>query len=84
MKRMYLYRVIALFLVLIPASRLQAREVHLLQAGAAIVDISPKTLPALQNGGFLQRVSNRVADPLSARCLVVSDGKETIAIVIVD
>jgi len=36
------------------------------------------------NGAFLQRSEKRVADPLYARSLVVSDGKETIAIVIVD
>jgi len=34
--------------------------------------------------GFLQASSDRVDDPLHARCLVLSDGKETIAIVIVD
>ncbi len=59
----------------------QARS---LQAGVAVVDISPRTLPAKQNGGFLQRVTNRVADPLYARALVLSDGRETIAIAIVD
>ena len=48
------------------------------------MDISPQTLPALMNGGFLQSSAKRVADPLFARSLVVSDGKETIAIVIVD
>ena len=48
-----------------------------LRAGAAAVDISPQALPALMNGGFTQRSANRVADPLHARSLVVSDGKET-------
>ncbi|MDG2220514.1 MAG: hypothetical protein P8L85_03990, partial [Rubripirellula sp.] len=55
-----------------------------LRAGAAAVDISPLTLPALQNGGFLQGKSDRVLDPLHARALVLDDGTETIAIVIVD
>ncbi len=55
-----------------------------LRAGAAAVDISPQTLPAIMNGGFLERRANRVVDPLHARALVLSDGKETIAIVIVD
>ncbi|MCS7468440.1 neutral/alkaline non-lysosomal ceramidase N-terminal domain-containing protein [Stieleria sp. ICT_E10.1] len=55
-----------------------------LQAGAASVDISPRTLPAIRNGGFLQAEWNRVDDPLHARCLVLSDGKETIAMAIVD
>lgn len=57
---------------------------HSLRAGVASVDISPVTLPALRNGGFLQGRSNRVDDPLHAKCLVLSQGTETIAIVIVD
>nr|WP_161501168.1 neutral/alkaline non-lysosomal ceramidase N-terminal domain-containing protein [Rhodopirellula sp. SM50] len=55
-----------------------------LRAGAASVDISPRSLPAIRNGGFLQAEWNRVDDPLHARCLVLSDGKETIALAIVD
>ena len=61
-----------------------AVEEHTLQAGAAAVEISPEKLPALWNGGFLQKSSNRVLDPLHARALVLSDNQETIAIVIVD
>lgn len=57
---------------------------NLLRAGAATVDISPRTLPAIRNGGFLEATGTRVADPLHARCLVLSDGEETIAITIVD
>ncbi len=74
------------WMVLISAgtSSLLAAETTSLQAGSATVDISPETLPAYQNGGFLQARSNRVLDPLQARSLVVSDGRETIAIVIVD
>lgn len=59
----------------------QASELH---AGAATADISPPSLPALQNGGFLQNSTDRILDPLAARALVLRDGKETIAIVIVD
>jgi putative membrane-bound dehydrogenase-like protein len=55
-----------------------------LRAGAAIVDITPRSLPALMNGGFLQKSVDRVADPLYARSLVISNSTETIAIVIVD
>ena len=53
-------------------------------AGVSAVDISPVTLPALRNGGFLQARCDRVDDPLYARCLVIGDGEETIAIVIID
>jgi len=55
-----------------------------LRAGVSAVDISPVTLPALRSGGFLQARCDRVDDPLYARCLVISDGKEIVAIVIVD
>ncbi len=56
----------------------------LLRAGAATVDISPRTFPAIRNGGFLQATGASIADPLHARCLVLSDGEETLAITIVD
>ena len=55
-----------------------------LRAGAAAVDISPRALPAIRNGGFIQAQWDRVDDPLHARCLVLSAGNETIAIAIVD
>ncbi len=84
MKRSSLFMGIALLSILISAHQSLAAEEHAVQAGTAAVDISPKTLPALLNGGFLQRSANSVSDPLFARSLVIRDGKETIAIVIVD
>ena len=54
------------------------------QAGAFAIDVSPRVLPAIRNGGFLEQTNDRVDDPLHARCLVLSDGKRTLAIVIVD
>jgi len=54
------------------------------RAGVSAVDISPVNLPALRNGGFLQASCDRVDDPLHARCLLIGDGKQTIAIVVVD
>ena len=54
------------------------------QAGASATDISPRVLPAIRNGGFLEGSYNRVDDPLFARSLVLSDGRETIAISVVD
>jgi hypothetical protein len=55
-----------------------------LRAGCALVDVSPRVLPAVRNGGFLEASSDKVDDPLHARCLVLADGRETLAIVIVD
>ncbi len=83
MKKLQLVLLSIPLLMLPPSASGQSSEVHL-QAGAAAVDISPQQLPALQNGGFLQRVTDRVADPLHARALVISDGSETVALVIVD
>jgi putative membrane-bound dehydrogenase-like protein len=82
-----MYRVLFVSLILLPmyfGTAARATEAGKLRAGAAAVDISPITLPALVNGGFLQRSANRIDDPLFARALVVSDGEETIALVVVD
>ncbi len=72
------------FIMFLTGATLQGADEVVLRAGAAAVDISPQTFPAFQNGGFLQAKSNRVVDPLHARALVIGDGAETIAIVIVD
>lgn len=55
-----------------------------LEAGAAAVDISPKTLPAIRNGGFLQAIANRIDDPLFARALVLKSGGTSVALCLVD
>ncbi len=72
-----------LFCGLIHFGVVQAADAGL-RAGAAAIDISPRTLPAIRNGGFLQAISERVDDPLFARCLVLADGRETVAIAVVD
>lgn len=55
-----------------------------IQAGAHSIDISPEKLPAISNGGFTQRIHDKVLDPLHARCFVFKSGKETVAIAVVD
>ena len=55
-----------------------------LQAGAHSIDLTPEKLPAIRNGGFLQRIEDTVLDPLHARCFVFRSGIETIAIAVVD
>tara|TARA_R110002095_G_scaffold212632_1_gene202105 strand:+ start:5794 stop:7257 length:1464 start_codon:yes stop_codon:yes gene_type:complete len=52
--------------------------------GVANVDISPPTLPAIQNGGFLERSQDEVLHRLSARCFVLKSKETTVAIVVVD
>jgi hypothetical protein len=54
------------------------------RAGAAAVDISPRVLPAIANGGFLEATRDRVDDPLFARCLVLANGDVQIGIAVVD
>jgi hypothetical protein len=54
------------------------------KAGSCALDISPRVLPAIQNGGFLERISDRVDDPLYARCLVMTGGDTMIGMAIVD
>lgn len=57
-----------------------------LHAGAAKVDISPLELPVLRNGGFLQAIDKKIADPLHARSLVLHEkvSGTRVAIAIVD
>ncbi len=54
------------------------------RAGTALVDITPTKFPVIVNGGFLEGTAKGVVDPLHARALVLSDGKTTLAIVVVD
>jgi neutral ceramidase len=54
------------------------------KAGAFAQNTNPKKLPVSLNGGFQDRKSAIINDPLHARCLVLDDGKTQIALVIVD
>jgi hypothetical protein len=53
-------------------------------AGAAQVDITPRELPVIVSGSFLERTSNTVRDRLYARALVFDDGTSRVAICVVD
>ncbi len=55
-----------------------------LLAGANAVDITPTELPVIVNGGFLERTADKVHDRLHAKCLVLDDGRERLAMVVVD
>lgn len=55
-----------------------------LRAGAAVVEISPRVLPAIKNGGFLEGTADRVLDPLQARCLAFAAGDQALVLAIVD
>ena len=55
-----------------------------LKAGAAIVDITPLQFPVLVNGGMTSRSAEKAVAPLYARSIVLDNGSERIAIVVVD
>ena len=79
MKKCYFLITVLLAVSLFPAG---ARAE--LRAGAAKVDVTPRTLPVIRNGGFLEASDNKVVDPLHARCLVLDDRVTRLAIVVVD
>ena len=75
----YLWRILLVFFLL---ARLSNGDGF--RCGAASVDISPRHLPVIRNGGFLQAEDDKVLDPLHARCVVIDGGEQRIAIVVVD
>ncbi len=62
----------------------QAAKKPVFRAGAAAVDITPTEFPVIVSGGFLERKSSTLHDPLHARCLVLDDGTTRLAVVVVD
>lgn len=62
----------------------QPAERSTLRAGAAAVDISPSKLPVTASGMWVGYEAEKVNDPLHASCLVLDDGKTTVALVVVD
>lgn len=54
------------------------------RAGAAVVDVTPQKLPVLVNGGMTSRSADKVKTPIQARGIVLDDGRERLALVIVD
>lgn len=62
----------------------QAVTVAEFRAGAAIVDVTPAQFPVFVNGGMRSRSADQVTTPVNARAIVVDDGQERIAIVVVD
>lgn len=55
-----------------------------LHVGAAKVDVSPDQWPVLINGGMTSRTADKVKTPVNARAIVMDDGHERLAIVVVD
>ena len=54
------------------------------KAGAAVIDVTPPTLPVFVNGGMTTRSVGKVKTPVNARALVFADDTTQLAIVVVD
>ncbi|MGV3609207.1 MAG: PVC-type heme-binding CxxCH protein [Planctomycetaceae bacterium] len=61
-----------------------AAEEKIFRAGAAEVDVTPPKFPVIVNGMFEERTATGVVDPVMSRAIVLDDGQEKIAIVVVD
>jgi neutral ceramidase len=61
-----------------------ADDAAVFKAGAFAQDITPEKFPISVNGNMTDVLAQGAADPLHARCLVLDDGKTTIAMVVVD
>lgn len=70
--------------VLCFAPLLSAAEKPGLRAGAAAVDITPRTFPLNMPGGHSANMARGAHDPLHSRALVLDDGSTRIALVVVD
>src|SRR4051794_20532222 len=55
-----------------------------LKAGAAAIDVTPLDFPVLVNGGMLSGSAKKATSKLHARAIVVDDGHERLAIMVVD
>ena len=79
MSRQLLFAMLSAVFVVFPAT--VSAE---LKAGAAIVDVTPIQFPVLVNGGMTSRSADGVKTKLNARAVVLDDGLERLAIVVVD
>lgn len=77
-KNLRRFTALVLFIGLVLGARAEFK------AGAAIVDVTPPTLPVLVNGGMLSRTVGKVNTRVHARAIALADGKEQLVIVVVD
>ena len=74
----------SLLVTLLPPFSTAPAADKLFRAGAFAIDITPLELPVLVNGNMNAVLADKVNDRLHARCLVLDDGTNQVAIVIVD
>ena len=72
------------FILMLAVSAAAKLSAAALKAGAAVGDITPKEFPMNMPGGFSANPATEAHDPLSARALVLDDGKTKVAWVVID
>ncbi len=76
--------VLLLSMTAFPEAQSQESNPAVFRAGAAMVDITPTVFPVIVNGMVEERTAKKAHDALMSRALVLDDGVEKIAIVVVD
>lgn len=76
--------VLLLSMTAYPEAQSQESNPAVFRAGAAMVDITPTVFPVIVNGMVEERTAEKAHDALMSRALVLDDGVEKIAIVVVD
>ena len=67
-----------------PSHGAAAEPQRVFKAGAAAVEVTPRTFPVSMTGSFWDRKATSAHDTLHARSLVLDDGAVRVAIVVVD
>ena len=75
--------VVLLVSLFVACGHLPAAE-RVFRAGARAMDITPTNYPVIVNAMFTERTAAKAVDPLHARCLVLDNGTNRIAIAVVD
>jgi hypothetical protein len=76
--------VLLAFLLLVSGAFADDSARPVFRAGAFAIDISPLELPVIVNGNMTENKADKITDRLHARCLVLDDGTNQIAIAVVD
>jgi concanavalin A-like lectin/glucanase superfamily protein/neutral/alkaline ceramidase-like enzyme len=73
-----------MFLLVVPFLLPPSEALAEFRVGTSLTDITPEQLPVLVNGGMRSRTADQVKARLNARAIVLDDGRERLAIVVVD
>lgn len=77
-------RIVSLFGFAVWMSLLPGSAAAELKVGAAVIDVSPPQFPVLVNGGMYSKSADKIKTAVNARAIVLEEGKERVAIVVVD